>query len=212
MLGYYDNLTNLAVKCPDKCASCVSSTRCTYCILNSFLGSDNLCYTVCPARFYKDSSTRTCQNCAYDCYTCGNSSLCQTCNKTVDNRVISLNTSRCVPAPGYYESFLTIAFSCSKGCRTCLSSKSCIFCFDNYYLFNFSCFSSCPERYYNDSQGNACFKCSYDCYTCQRENICISCNATTDFRQLDNVTLRCLPMPGYYDVSQSTCLACPKGC
>ena len=63
-----------------------------------------------------------------------------------------------------------------------------------------------------DKLGSTCQPCSYDCFSCNRLNICLNCSETVDFRQLDNVTLRCLPIPGYYDVNRTMCAKCPNTC
>lgn len=54
--------------------------------------------------------------------------------------------------------------------------------------------------------------CPYDCYTCFADGRCDSCNATHDFRQLDSATSRCVPLPGYYDVSVTVSVQCSSGC
>jgi cysteine-rich repeat protein len=78
------------------------------------------------------------------------------------------------------------------------------------------CYDICPIRYCSNSSDFQCDKCpTYDCYYCGVNGKCISCNDTADFRYMDNTTMRCLPLPGYYDngVSQAapcavTCLTC----
>ena len=63
-----------------------------------------------------------------------------------------------------------------------------------------------------DKLGSTCQPCSYDCLSCNRLNICLNCSETVYFRQLDNVTLRCLPIPGYYDINRTVCVKCPSAC
>jgi len=60
--------------------------------------------------------------------------------------------------------------------------------------------------------GSKCLPCSYDCLTCSRTGVCDSCSRDKDFRQLDNVTLRCMPIIGYYDINQTVCVRCPPSC
>jgi len=211
--GYFDNSSKtVAAKCPQGCASCSSSTLCTYCTDGYFLASDNLCYfDSCPSRYYKDSTTRTCQNCALDCYTCADGVLCKSCNTRSDFRVFSPSSGRCVPESGYYESFVSTALPCSQGCSTCFSPQKCSYCFSGFYLFSDGfCYKSCPLRYFSDV--SKCQPCSYDCLTCSRQNTCDSCSPDKHFRQLDNVTLRCIPKVGYYDFNQTVCVQCPNTC
>jgi len=48
--------------------------------------------------------------------------------------------------------------------------------------------------------------------TCSRSNTCDGCSEEKHFRQLDNVTLRCVPKVGYYDINQTVCVPCPIFC
>ncbi len=42
---------------------------------------------------------------------------------------------------------------------------------------------------------------------------CLTCSNTSDFRYMDNATMRCLPLPGYYDNGVSQAVACnPANC
>lgn len=59
-----------------------------------------------------------------------------------------------------------------------------------------------------------CIACpTYDCYICGMDNKCLTCNDTSDFRYMDNTTMRCLPLPGYYDNGFTQALPCnPTNC
>jgi len=79
------------------------------------------------------------------------------------------------------------------------------------------CYDVCPIRYSSNTSDYQCDKCpTYDCYICGNNGLCTQCNSTLDFRIMNNITNRCIPLPGYYDngVSQavpcvaSNCLTC----
>jgi len=94
-----------------------------------------------------------------------------------------------------------------------MSPQKCNYCFIGFFLFNNgSCITECPQRYYRDQIINTCQRCSYDCLTCSGLYVCDSCSPDVDFRQLDNVTLKCVPITGYYDINLTVCIKCPSNC
>jgi proprotein convertase subtilisin/kexin type 5 len=74
------------------------------------------------------------------------------------------------------------------------------------------CYSSCLARYFQDSVTKMCVSCSYDCYSCSSNGLCTACNATADFRELSQTTLRCVPLAGYYEAFATISVACSSGC
>lgn len=75
---------------------------------------------------------------------------------------------------------------------------------------NFTCLTSCPDRFFPNNQAWKCLGCPYDCLTCEASRNCLSCSNSTDFRTL--VNNRCVPLPGYYDNSAQTCFKCFAVC
>jgi len=78
-------------------------------------------------------------------------------------------------------------------------------------VVNSTCYDVCPERYYDDSTVFECQPCLYDCYYCNTtgNGKCTVCNDTIDFRVFNNVTKRCVALPGYYDDGLSHNVALP---
>lgn len=76
------------------------------------------------------------------------------------------------------------------------------------------CYDICPIRYSQNTQYMECRACpTYDCYTCGMDNKCLTCSDTVDFRYMNNSTMRCLPLPGYFDNGVSKAVACnPANC
>ena len=143
-----------------ECQNCKSLTLCTYCALGFYL-LNNLCLSTCPARYLADNSTRTCQPCPYDCYTCDLSGACLTCNQTADSRIMAPLISRCVPLVGYYELVSSVArllqrggmtppsvFQCPPNCIVCNSASVCSFCSPQYFMRpDTFCYTTCDVRY-----------------------------------------------------------------
>jgi hypothetical protein len=173
-------------------------TVCSSCSANYYLLGFS-CTASCPARYFANTSERTCKLCFYDCLTCSSGDTCLSCSPA-DNRYLS-STGRCVPKDGYYDNSPSpIALVCPTGCRFCSSPTLCSSCLSGYYLVpGGTCSATCPARYLLNSQARVCSVCPFDCYTCDANRLCLSCNATSDFRVLDSVTRKCIPAPGYFE-------------
>lgn len=76
------------------------------------------------------------------------------------------------------------------------------------------CYDICPIRYCSNITNFQCNPCpTVDCYYCGYNGKCIACNNTLDFRYLDNITMRCLPLPGYFESNLSAASPClPTNC
>jgi hypothetical protein len=71
------------------------------------------------------------------------------------------------------------------------------------------CYDICPMRYCSHTISFQCKVCpTYDCYYCGNNGKCSQCNATLDFRVMNNVTNRCIPLDGYYDNGVSQAVPC----
>ena len=115
--------------------------------------------------------------------------------------------------PGYYENFSAKALPCSVGCSSCNSSKFCITCFSGFFLLTDGfCNQKCPISFFPENFTLTCKPCLYECLTCNRVSFCQSCSLEIDFRQLDNVTMRCVPLVGYFDNNDKISLKCPVSC
>lgn len=71
------------------------------------------------------------------------------------------------------------------------------------------CYDLCPIRYASNTSDFQCDKCpTVDCYYCGNNGKCIQCSASVDFRVMNNVTMRCDPLPGYYESGVSAANPC----
>jgi len=200
----------VCLACPSICTACTSLAVCTACADTYFLRVDKYCYTTCLVRYFANSGNNTCTNCPYDCLTCNPNGSCLSCDITTDFR--TLNGTRCIPIPGYFDNITHISAKCPQACALCLNITYCINC-NNRNFLNYlnQCNSSCPVRYYPINAILICANCTYDCYTCDSTG-CLSCNATTDFRQLNSSSRRCVPLKGYFESNSTTSTACPAVC
>ena len=193
--GYYETNTSVAGQCFPDCEICTSASNCQGCFPYFYLGT---------------GTPPLCLACPYDCYTCDSSGNCLTCNDTADFRV--LNGSRCVPMPGYFESYLRVASACEWGCQQCTSGTSCQACLPNYIALNGDC--ECKPRTYYYPSYDRCRACHFTCYRCRYLSSygygCTTCNATSDHRYLSGS--KCLPLPGYYESGASAALPCSQNC
>jgi proprotein convertase subtilisin/kexin type 5 len=112
---------------------------------------------------------------------------------------------------GHFENKTQICPSCAADCSMCLSTTNCLSCAAGFFMDNAQCVTSCPVRYYPSTVTYACEACPYDCLTCNSSGLCLSCSAA-ELRVLHNVTLRCLPMTGYWDNNTRVVVPCPLVC
>lgn len=152
-----------------------------------------MCYDLCPARTYADSSTLSCTVCPYDCYSC-DSTNCLSCNTATDFRVLSSSTSRCVPINGYFDNLTTVCVKCGSNCLQCVSASYCVNCEDGYYI-----------------SGGVCAKCPEGCLTCISNSECQSCSAGLILAANFLCYAPCFPSQ-YFNVSTLSCQNCSKGC
>ncbi len=91
--------------------------------------------------------------------------------------------------------------------------KLCSRCLIGYYLgADNLCYTQCPSRYIASNSSLICSKCPYDCLRCDDNKNCLSCSLTADFRFLDRLTSRCIPIDGYYDNLVQISSKCPSTC
>jgi len=107
-----------------------------------------------------------------------------------------------------------VSVQCPPSCAACLSSTICTSCNPGYYFQpNQTCSNSisCGSRTFFNNQTQNCQNCPYDCLTCYTDNTCASCSSS-DNRQLDLATHRCVPLSQYFDNQTTVCPPCPANC
>jgi hypothetical protein len=119
-----------------------------------------LCYDICPDTLYGENSTNLCMPCNSTCYNCSSFNICTSCDP-LNNREI--NSTNCIPSPGYYESYAPSALPCSiplPNCLICLNNATCTSCNTSYYI----------------NSAKTCTQCFSDCIECSLYNGTVQCS------------------------------------
>jgi cysteine-rich repeat protein len=138
---------------------------------NTAANSSTVCNQCVGATFQAANKT-TCDPCAnYDCSTCDSSGNCLSCNAT-SHRQLDPNTSRCLPASGYYEDNSSfVAPACDPSCSSCTAASSA------------SCLSCAPGRVLNGTECPTCIAAAGPgCSSCANNGtkvVCSSCAGGT---------------------------------
>ena len=162
---------------------------------------------------YFESTVTISSSCSEVCLSCTSLLLCGSCSPTYFLRSDNMCYAFCLTGT-YTDNQNGRCQPCPSGCLSCTSNSTCTACLTGNYLQpNQLCSSSCAARSYGNTLTTRCEACPYDCYTCDQNSNCLSCNSTQDFRSLDQLTSRCVPLPGYFDDSVSVvCGQCASGC
>jgi len=162
------------------------------------MSPNSICGPNCDTRYYPNSYSRTCNKCPYDCLTCKQDGTCLTCDPN-DLRTYDSNTQRCIAISGYFDNLSQISLKCPNNCLSCRNMSYCTACQDlAYFYVDNLCYGTCPLRYFGSPTTKRCESCPHDCYTCSIDATCISCSSDIDFRKIDILTKRCVPLDSYF--------------
>lgn len=229
----FANTASTCALCDANCLTCsVTSTRCLTCGLISFaqsyLYTDNVCYTTCPAGSYGVLNTMTgnhiCTSCPTGCSQCADVSGSVQCNLCMS--VMGLQyflkgitcTSNC--GSGYYGGYDSITsqptcIGCVAPCANCNSASFCTSCSTGYLLGGI-CYTNCPFGYY--ISGAICAQCDGNCASCvTTSSKCLSCGLITglqSYLHVDNSCYTSCPTGTYASSTNGVflCVSCPVGC
>ena len=101
---------------------------------------------------------------------------------------------------------------CDDSCKTCYQSnnnKTCLSCWESFYLYENTCLKECPFSYYKNNDTQTCSKCHFSCEACLGSGnfSCISCDIKTRYQF--NFTYNskystslgfCVCLPSYYGI------------
>lgn len=123
------------------------------------------------------------------------------------------------PNGTYPNNITQVCDSCLVGCAICnltIANNSCITCSAGYGLYNGTCLSPCPDKYYLG--GAVCLPCSLSCLMCNSSNIsCSVCvtNGTNKAYLFNQTCLKTCPS-NYYPIGggavPTTCVQCDSPC
>ena len=70
------------------------------------------------------------------------------------------------------------------------------------------CIDECPPRMFLQSNTVNCLPCAYDCFNCSNNSTCTACDNSTDKRQFNSTTNRCVPIYNYYESGATVAALC----
>ena len=174
-------LINQCVKCPGEGCDTCNEDQCLTC-MNMYELSNKICKSVCPRRTFPDSKLKKCRPCHKSCLSC-NGPTEHDCHRCTDTALTWMNDNKKISCLekcplGFYKDSSSCK-SCSKRCSECTSETECSVCNKNYYLFNGTCMSKCPESYIAD-ENQICLNCEElmnGCTACTNKTTCSSCKS-----------------------------------
>lgn len=202
---YYPSPAGDCLECKLHCKTCINATYCLYC-----------------DPYFQQTLNNTCEYCNSNCSFCQitNFSRCETCKNT--SLYANPETGECWEScpPGYYISSEDpkICKQCSFLCKTCQYTLfNCTSCNnpDEVLLYDktttkYSCQSSCPLGYFNDSTTKTCSKCDQTCFQCQgNATTCIACQSP--YSLYKNICYEQCPIGTYQDYV-GHCAVCDWNC
>lgn len=203
------------VNCNSPCATCTSQIICLTCINGYYFLDNKTCVVSCPINTtVANNLTNTCDACSSICLRCvGTTSTCTACNSPLVFYNGSCQSS--CPSGGTLAPYLGICTACTANCQTCsLTITNCTSCnlSSNYaYLVNYTCITSCPSYYYNQSSTGTCISCTsanINCVNCASSSTCITCD--NSFLFFNSTCISYVPI-GYVNIS-NIAVACNSNC
>lgn len=130
-------------------------------------------------------------------------------------RLLNATLKQCLCSDGYYDDNSTMQCQgCNVACQICTTGlpNSCTVCSPLYYLLitATTCYSTCPEGYYNYQVNFTCQPCSSFCLRCVNSSYCSACEVGKLLYQSKCVSI--CPGGTYANIDSTVCLDCPSGC
>ena len=232
--GQYRINDNFCSSCHQSCLECSSGldSSCTEC--KSGVLYKGYCLNKCPNFTYLIE--KQCFDCDVSCETCSGSlnTQCLTCKDKFlykdlqgicyiecENFTLKTNNLCLDNCPvGFYADSRKYCEKCDETCNECLgpgpnSCKSC-----DYYLFQQTCYTSCPDSTF--AFGSTCEYCDISCRKCENSQNCILCAEGFNYRLNKKCVKQCPKFSlydkcteycpfGYLDVG-TDCVACQGNC
>ena len=244
--GYYAGKTcaTCAMSCiacaEPNCATC-DSTTCQLCS-NGFYLYNGACINTCPVGTYVNGGN-SCIDCTMPgCRVC-TSSNCQNCIDTLLN--VYANGSSAITScestcpNSHFLSNGKDCTVCPSLCKVCSSTSNCTECITGDFLYNYQCYSRCPDGSYPIATAGTCGPCHQGCTTCNSLTNCTSCgqyyslvndlciqpncehcdnctnnycfNCTAPYLQLNGTCLTECPVDHYF-ANETNCVDCMANC
>ena len=138
-------------------------------------------YCVCLFKYYSPATDQDCKPCHYSCQVCtaGDRNKCADCAAHY-KRFLNTNVTECQCLDGYYDNNVTEPCdTCHAACAVCKTGlpNSCTSCNDPWFLLldHTTCYSTCPDFYFDYQINFTCQPCSQWCQKCVNETYCSLC-------------------------------------
>jgi len=189
--GWYDG-GGMCENCHSSCAECWGplNAECTVCSPGHFLYVTT-CGETCPAGFYKEAISNSCQPCHEACTACLSAPTeCIACKTGFFLHAPTL-TCQTSCLPGYYgEPATNLCQVCNAACTTCTGpmNTECTGCAESFFLSGSTCTTGCPAGTYADAAENACVDCPEGWVSEEGAEECTECPEGTE----DNGSNECV--------------------
>lgn len=215
---YADSGTWRCTNCSVSCNGCsINDTYCTACSTGYIIDVSfkttlpGKCTNVCPTGTVNDTGNAFGGGCRCNttCKTCQTTlSYCTSCNSPQ-----FLQNNQCVNScsSGFFVNGTNCA-ACVANCSSCTSS-SCSACGNGMYLYDNTCYSSCPPFTTNRTVSGVltCFTCGSGCTNCLDSSNCLNCTSGM-IPQLNSTSRICVFSCGtdFVLINNAYCgLSCP---
>ncbi len=193
------NLTGTCTSCPETlCLSCAGNGTCIECKTGATIGSNGLC--ACDERSTYSSTTKMCETCSEDCYSCvspADAEKCTSCysglslvvTSTISSKKVGYCSETC--PDGQEEDNGVCVAECAATCKTCSVGEredKCTSCWSGYYLVGQTegyCMTTCPDATAFSVSEKKCLPCDSTCATCVlpgNSTACLTCNSSTPYK------------------------------
>ena len=189
------------IECSNHCKTCSKSpVVCDSCVDGSYL-NNGVCINNCTKGFYY--SEESCLACSNICLSCTNTSnYCLECNTGLSYLGTCVN--QCPIAQSIQIN--NTCEPCISSCSTCeFSIFNCTSCDSTKVLFESTCLSACPDKFYYSN--GLCLKCQENCDICNSTE-CTACSL--NFFLYKGVCVSACPLGTFEFVNQ--CKECNQNC
>lgn len=201
------------------CSSCTSP-----------INSGVTCSSCKTAGFILPSPGSACSSCFSGCLTCSStaSNACLTCKYGYFYDSTTHTCLQACPAGKYSEESSASCIPCNTPpCATCVGNSGtyyCLSCSTNWYLYGYTCYTSCPYSLigyqglciascpsgtYPNSVTLTCLTCVSNCLECTNGTGCFICNSGTFL--YNGLCYTTCPV-GYGNTLTQLCLSCHSSC
>ncbi|KAJ8248760.1 hypothetical protein GJAV_G00227440 [Gymnothorax javanicus] len=199
--------------CDASCKTCLGpqAVDCSSCFTGHFLDQTGSCLEQCPAGYFSNPATGSCQACSLNCQTCDETGTrCLSC-KTGNFRLYLYQGACWSNCPdGFFEGADGSCEACDSLCLTCEGAGShCLSCADGRYLEDGRCTANCSPQSYAADDGT-CRRCGPHCDACADTRSCFKCGFL--YLLLDGVCKASCPEGFFEDLDLGRCVRCHPTC